>query len=70
MVEEHPDEYWLKKKQKRLDDSSFKSDVKKQNNLYKWDHGMACLISPRWLIFFDDANVTSHYYFDLNGCNV
>lgn len=31
---------------------------------------MACLVSPRWLYFFDDAQVTNHYYFDLNGCSV
>lgn len=65
-----PEEYWIKKKQKRLDSSSFRSEVKKQNNFYQWDPGMACLVAPRWLYFFDDASVTSHYYFDLNGCSV
>ncbi len=69
VAEEHPEEYWLAKKQKRLDLSSFRSEVKKQNKLYQWERGLACLVSPRWLYFFEDANVAVQYYFDLNGCN-
>ena len=70
VAEEHPEEYWMKKKHKRLDLSSFRTEVKKQNKFYQWDRGMACLVSPRWLYFFEDANVTIQYFFDLHGCNV
>jgi len=31
---------------------------------------MACLVSPRWLYFFENNNATIHYYFDLDGCNL
>lgn len=31
---------------------------------------MACLVSPRWLYFFENSNATIHYYFDLDGCNL
>jgi len=63
-----PDDYFVKKRDKRLNKASLSGICKRQNVLMKFLPGTAALVAPNKLYVLDDADIKTIHEFRIDGC--